>query len=85
MKKPAVSDEECIARLQAAVDALAQSGASPYDIVTAFLDVAINLAVKDRAYEEAQLKIVGAVFSAGASLARLRLHELEQAKTGKKK
>jgi hypothetical protein len=70
MTKP--TDDECIARLRAAAVSLADEGASLYDIVTAFLDVAVDMAAEDSRYAQAQLDIVANAFSAGEGLARFR-------------
>ena len=85
MKKSGISDEECIARLQATVDGLAKAGASIYDIVTAFVDVAVDRAANDPDYAHAQLEIVADVFAVGQGLARLRKEHLARPKPRKKK
>ena len=83
MKKP--TDDECIERLQATADALAQAGASPYDIVTAFVDVALILAQRDAAYAQANLAIIADVFAAGDGAARLQRDKLMTSKKPTKK
>jgi formiminotetrahydrofolate cyclodeaminase len=83
MKKP--TDEECIERLQATADALAQAGASPYDIVTAFVDVALTLAERDAPYAQANAAIIADVFASGEALARRLSALLASKKPPKKK
>lgn len=68
MKKP--TEEECTERLHATASALAQAGASPYDIVTAFVDVALILAQGDPAYVHENLAVVADAFATGEALAQ---------------
>jgi len=83
MRKP--TDDECIERLQVTADALALAGASPFDIVTAFVDVAVTVALKDPAYAQANLEIIADAFASGEALARLQSAKLATPKKSPKK
>jgi fructose-specific phosphotransferase system component IIB len=84
MKKPDI-DATCIDSLEAAAAALTNAGASTADIVAAFVDVAINLAERDRNYAAVQLEIVANLFSAGEAMARLRMKSRMARKKTRKK
>ena len=85
MRKPPVSDDECTAHLLAAAEALTKRGASVFDIVTNFVDVALTLATRDRDYDLAQLEIVANAFASGEAAARLTMANRTPPKTPRKK
>lgn len=85
MRKPPVSDDECIAHLLAAAEVLTKRGASVYDIVTNFIDVALTLAQRDRNYVLPQLEIVANAFTAGYDAARVTIERLTPPKRPRKK
>lgn len=82
-KKP--TDDECISRLQATAKSLADEGASTWDIVTAFIDVAINLAERDPAYAQIEIERLAETFGLGESLARAKLEKIAPPKKQRKR
>jgi hypothetical protein len=84
MRKPPVSDDECTAHLLAAAEVLTRKGASVFDIVTNFIDVALTLAQRDRDYGIPQLEIVANAFTAGEDAARLTIEKLTPPKRPRK-
>ena len=85
MRKPPVSDDECTAHLLAAAEVLTKRGASVFDIVTNFVDVALTLAQRDRDYDLAQLEIVANAFASGEAAARLTMANLTPPKKSRKR
>ena len=84
-KKKKPTDDECDARLQATVDALAADGADLFDIVTSFIGVATNLALRDEAYKYANLARLEDLFTLGANCTRLEIERITPPKKPRKK
>jgi hypothetical protein len=82
-KRP--SDDECRERLQATANSLTKEGASTFDVVTAFIDVATQLAQRDPAYAIGELDILADTFASGQAMTRLVRDKLAQKKGRKKK
>ena len=82
-KKP--SDDECIRRLHDAAKSLTDEGSSTWDVVTAFIDVAVGLAERNPAYAESELDRLAETFAIGESVARLKLQKLAASRKPRKR
>ena len=86
MKKPKKpTDDECIRRLHDAAKSLADEGATTWDIVTAFIDVALVLPERNPDYIYFELKQLAETFALGEGFARLKLQKLEASKKKRKR